>query len=92
MAHIDRTGGSNRTRLLKTSTKEDELNEESKRRLNVSEVLRILDVSRSSYNSFKKRLPSDRIKRKEDIKAKIKEIYNESHQNYRAPKITEVLR
>ena len=67
------------------------MNEEGKRRLNVSGVLRVLGVSRSGYNSFKKRLPSDRIKRKEEIKAKIKEIYDESYQNYGAPKIKEVL-
>jgi putative transposase len=54
-------------------------------------VLRILGVSRSGYNSFKDRLPSDRAKRKEEIKIKIKEIYDESHQNYGAPKIREIL-
>ncbi|WP_315073418.1 hypothetical protein [uncultured Clostridium sp.] len=67
------------------------MNEESKRRLNVSEVMKILGVSRSGYTSFKKRLLPDRIKRKKDLKVKIKEIYDESHQNYCAPKITEVL-
>jgi transposase InsO family protein len=54
-------------------------------------VLKILGVSRSGYNSFKKRLPSDKSKRKEEIKTKIKEIYDESHQNYGAPKIREIL-
>ena len=54
-------------------------------------MLRILGVSRSGYNSFKNRLPSDRAKRKEEIKIKIKEIYDQSHQNYGAPKIREVL-
>ena len=54
-------------------------------------MLRILGVSRSGYNSFKDRLPSDRAKRKEEIKIKIKEIYDESHQNYGAPKIREIL-
>lgn len=67
------------------------MNEEGKRRLNVSGVLKILGVSRSGYNSFKKRLPSDRSKRKEEIKTKIKEIYDGSHQNYGAPKIREIL-
>lgn len=67
------------------------MNEKGKSRLNVSGVLRILGVSRSGYTSFKKRLPSDRIKRKENLKVKIKEIYDESHQNYGSPKITEVL-
>jgi transposase InsO family protein len=54
-------------------------------------VLRILGVSRSGYNSFKNRLPSDRAKRKKEIKIKIKEIYDQSHQNYGAPKIREIL-
>ena len=54
-------------------------------------MLKILGVSRSGYNSFKKRLPSDKSKRKEEIKTKIKEIYDESHQNYGAPKIREIL-
>lgn len=67
------------------------MNEEAKRRLNVSGVLKILGVSRIDYVSFKKRLPSDRCKRKENLKVKIKEIYDESPENYGAPKITEVL-
>lgn len=70
---------------------EDELNDEGERRLNVSGVLRVLGVSRNGYYSFRKRLPSDRQKRKEAIMKKIMVIYNESHQNYGAPKITMVL-
>ncbi len=70
---------------------EDVLHEENKRRLNVSGVLRILGVSRSGYITFKKRLPSDMYKRKEAIKAQIKQIYNDSYQNYGAPKISQVL-
>lgn len=54
-------------------------------------MLRILGVSRSGYNSFKKRLPSDRSKRKEKIKVKVREIYDRSHKNYGAPKIREIL-
>jgi transposase InsO family protein len=54
-------------------------------------VLRVLGVSRNGYYSFRKRLPSDRQKRKEAIMEKIMAIYNESHQNYGAPKITKVL-
>ena len=54
-------------------------------------MLRILGVSRNGYNSFKNRLPSDRAKRKKEIKIKIKEIYDQSHQNYGAPKIREIL-
>jgi transposase InsO family protein len=70
---------------------EDKLNDEGERRLNVSGVLRVLGVSRNGYYSFRKRLPSDRQKRKEAIMEKIMTIYNESHQNYGAPKITKVL-
>ena len=65
--------------------------DEGKRRLNVSGVLRILGVSRSGYIAFKKRLPSDMSKRKESIKEKIKQIHDESYQNYGAPKITHIL-
>jgi putative transposase len=54
-------------------------------------VLRILGVSRNGYYSFKKRLPSDRQQRKAAIMDKIITIYNESHQNYGAPKITKAL-
>ncbi len=70
---------------------EDKLNDEGERRLNVSGVLRVLGVSRKGYYSFRKRLPSDRQKRKEALMEKIMEIYNDSHQNYGAPKITKVL-
>ncbi len=70
---------------------EDKLNDEGERRLNVSGVLRVLGVSRNGYYSFRKRLPSDRQKRREAIMEKIMAIYNESHQNYGAPKITKVL-
>lgn len=77
--------------FIEASTKEDELNEEGERRLNVSGVLRILGVSRSGYNSWKKRLPSDRQKRKDAVKVRIEELHNESFQNYGAPKIKELL-
>lgn len=70
---------------------EDKLNDEGERRLNVSGVLRVLGVSRNGYYSFRKRLPSNRQKRKEAIMEKIMAIYNKSHQNYGAPKITKVL-
>ena len=66
--------------------------EEGKRLLNVSGVLRILGVSRNGYSSFKERLPSDMYKRKEAIKDQIKQIYDDSYQNYGAPKITQVLK
>jgi transposase InsO family protein len=37
-------------------------------------------------------MPSDRKKRKDTIKAKIQDIYDDSKQNYGAPKITQKLR
>ena len=61
-------------------------------RLNVSGVLRHLGVSRSGYNSWKNKIPSDREHRKNVIKNKICDIYDESKQNYGAPKITKKLR
>lgn len=77
--------------FLETARKQDEMQESGRRRLNVTGVLRILGVSRSGYNSWKKRLPSDRDRRKAALKKRILEIYEESHQNYGAPKITECL-
>ena len=78
--------------FLETARYEGWLLEEGKRRPNVSGVLRILGVSRNGYLAWKKRLPSNREKRKEQIKERILEIYQESHQNYGAPKIAECLR
>ena len=78
--------------FLETAQHEAYLQEQEKRRLNVTGVLKILGVSRTGYLSFKNRLPSNREKRKQSIKERILNIYNESHQNYGAPKITEQLR
>ena len=61
------------------------------RRLNVSGVLRQLGVSRSGYNNWKNRIPSNTEQRKNVIKNKICDIYDESHQNYGAPKIAKKL-
>ena len=77
--------------FLETARYEEQLLEEGKRRPNVSGVLRILGVSRSGYLAWKNRLPSNQEKRKQ-IKKRIVEIYQESHQNYGAPKIAECLR
>ncbi|AJA48066.1 transposase for insertion sequence element IS904 [Clostridium pasteurianum DSM 525 = ATCC 6013] len=52
-------------------------------------MLRVLGVSRSGYNSWLHRLPSNQQIRKESVKKRINEIYNKSHQIYGAPKITE---
>lgn len=62
------------------------------RRLNVSGVLRHLGVSRSGYNNWKNRIPSNHEQRKNRIKNKICDIYDESHQNYGAPKIAKKLK
>lgn len=78
--------------FLETAHREEQLREQGGRRLNVSGVLGRLGVSRSGYLSWKKRLPSNKEKRKEALKEKILAIYKESHQNYGAPKITECLR
>lgn len=78
--------------FLETARYEEQLLEEGERRPNVSGVLRILGVSRSGYLAWKNRLPSNREKRKGQIKERIVEIYQESHQNYGAPKIAGCLR
>lgn len=54
-------------------------------------MLNKLGVSRSGYNSCLHRLPSNQAKRKEAVKLQIQEIYDMSHQNYGAPKITKEL-
>ena len=67
------------------------MKKQGKRRLNVSGVLRQLGVSRSGYNNWRNRIPSNREQRKNIIKNKICDIYDESHQNYGAPKIAKKL-
>ena len=75
------------TLFLETDRYGEQLKEQGKRRLDVSGVLRILGVSRSGYLAWKKRFPSRQETRKKSIKEKILSIYDESHQNYGAPKI-----
>lgn len=55
-------------------------------------MLKYLGVSRSGYRSWLNRTPTDAEKRREYIKTKIQDIYDESKQNYGAPKITRKLR
>lgn len=62
-----------------------------KHRVSVSGVLKILGVSRSGYRAWKQRVPSVSEKHRVHIKDAIKQIYDGSHQNYGAPKITEML-
>lgn len=59
-----------------------------KRQVSVSGILEKLGVSRSGYHAWKKRIPSDTAVRRAVLKEKIREIYDASHQNYGAPKIT----
>ncbi len=57
----------------------------------VSRVLHILNLSTSGYYEFLKREPSRQALHKEEVKKQIQDIYDESHQNYGAPKIAKVL-
>lgn len=59
-----------------------------KRQVSVSGILKKLGVSRSGYHAWRKRTPSNTEMRRAALKEKIQEIYDESHQNYGAPKIT----
>lgn len=62
-----------------------------KHHVSVSGVLKHLGVSRSGYNAWKKRVPSATERHRGEIKQKIRKIYEDSHQNYGAPKITREL-
>ena len=73
-------------------TEKAEAAHKAKRRVSVSGMLKILGVSRSGYRAWLKHVPSNAEKRRESVKAKIKDIYDKSKQNYGAPKITQVLR
>ena len=64
----------------------------TKRRVSLSGVLRHLGVSRSGYQAFLKHKPSETELRRQRIKERILDIYDLSHQNYGAPKITKILR
>lgn len=58
------------------------------RRISVSGILKNLGVSRSGYRAFLQHRPSASQQRK----VAIKDIYDDSKQNYGAPKITHELR
>lgn len=64
----------------------------TKRRLSTSGMLKFLGVSRSGYRAFLNRKVSPACQRKEAVKKEIQIIYNNSKQNYGAPKITKELR
>ena len=61
------------------------------RRVSLTGMLDFLGVSRSGYQAFLKHRPSEAELRKERVKERIREIYDGSHQNYGAPKITREL-
>ena len=82
-----------KTLYAATSAYVDEINKlPVKRQVSVSGILKKLDVSRSGYNAWKKRVPSDTSIRRTVLKERIQKIYEDSHQNYGAPKITAELR
>lgn len=58
------------------------------RRVSVSGMLKFLGVSRSGYHAWLHHVPSDAEKRREAVKTKIQDIYDDSKQNYGTPKIT----
>ena len=64
----------------------------TKRRVYVSGMLKKLGVSRLGYSAFLNHKPSAAQQHKDSIKSKIQTIYDDSKQNYGAPKITHVLR
>lgn len=55
-------------------------------------MLEILGVSRNGYYAFKNREPSDRQLKKEKRMEEIRQIHEESHEIYGAPKIAEKMR
>lgn len=55
-------------------------------------MLKFLGVSRSGYRAFLNRKLSPSKQRKESVKKEIQKIYDDSKQNYGAPKITKKLR
>lgn len=59
--------------------------------VSTSGMLRELGVSRSGYRAFLSHKPSATEKRRQLVEDKIQAIYDKSHQNYGAPKITKEL-
>ena len=59
-----------------------------KRQVSVSGILKKLEISCSGYHAWKKWVPSDTSVRRTFLKEKIQKIYEDSHQNYGASKIT----
>ena len=63
----------------------------TRHRVSVSVMLKKLGVSHSGYRAFLNHKPSNMQQRKESVKKKIQTIYDDSKQNYGAPKITKEL-
>ena len=62
------------------------------RRVSISGMLKHLGVSRSGYRAFLKHRPTASQKRRNAMKDKIQQVYDDSHQIYGAPKIAVELR
>lgn len=62
-----------------------------KHHVSVSGILRHLGVSRSGYHAWLNRSPSPLQRRKLELKEEIKQIHEDSHQIYGAPKIAKEL-
>ncbi len=73
-------------------TERAETAHKAKHRVSVSEILKHLGVFCSGYHTCLKHVPSNTKKRREAVKVNIKDIYDESKQNYGAPKISRELR
>ncbi len=63
-----------------------------KHQVSVNGILKKLGVSRSGYNAWKKWVLSDTSVHRTILKEKIQKLYENSHQNYGAPKTTAELR
>ena len=57
-------------------TEKAEAAHKAKRRVSVSGMVKILGVSRSGYRAWLKHVPSNAEKRRESVKAKIKDIWD----------------
>ena len=79
------------TIYLKVSEKTEAAKKDG-RRVPVSGMLKFLGVSRSGYLAWLRHVPSGTEKHRETVKKKIQDIYDDSKQNYGAPKFTVELR
>lgn len=68
-----------------------EASKAAQRRISISGMLKYLGVSRTDYRAFLRHKPTDTQKRRAAMKDKIQQIYDDSKQNYGAPKIAKTL-